>query len=337
MVSAICRPDSPSLCSLSNRGVRVIVISILNSNVQLLWRSCECAVAEVDCGRITPSPEAIRTAVNDSLASSVGPSVASPSLIILDSAERRVGRGLAARRVLAGYARRFGGSHRQPQTARCCMALGSGLAGDASSDLAAQPVRHTHPYAASSRRDRCRPAVEGIDVDLLDQVMALTYGHPLATSLLIDVIRRAGAGAEVPRALADQPDLVAALLQRLVDLVPSSHQRAALQVSAHAQVTTEPVLCAALPSSDAAEVSELWDWLRGPTFMEEAHAGIRPHELARDVLQADLRWRDPDAYADIHRRLRGYLVDKIRTELAIRSACTWPQPSCSSFIMIIRW
>ena len=42
--------------------------------------------------------------------------------------------------------------------------------------------------------------------------------------------------------------------------------------------------------------------------------GIRPHELARDVLQADLRWRDPDAYADIHRRLRGYLVDKIRTE-----------------------
>jgi len=144
--------------------------------------------------------------------------------------------------------------------------------------------------------------------------MALTYGHPLATSLLIDVIRRAGAGAEVPRALADQPDLVAALLQRLVGLVPSSHQRAALQVSAHAQVTTEPVLCAALPSSDAAEVSELWDWLRGPTFMEEAHAGIRPHELARDVLQADLRWRDPDAYADIHRRLRGYLVDKIRTE-----------------------
>jgi len=65
--------------------------------------------------------------------------------------------------------------------------------------------------------------------------------------------------------------LVAALLQRLVDLVPSSHQRAALQVSAHAQVTTEPVLRAALPSSDAAEVSELWDWLRGPTFMEEAH------------------------------------------------------------------
>jgi hypothetical protein len=31
-------------------------------------------------------------------------------------------------------------------------------------------------------------------------------------------------------------------------------------------------------------------------------------------LQADLRWRDLDAYADIHRRLRRYPIDKIRTQ-----------------------
>ena len=186
LAAARSGPDMPNLFSaLWVYGPGGIGKSSLLATYAHAARGAGFAVAEVDCGRITPSPEAIRTAVNDSLASSVGPSVASPSLIILDSAERRVGRGLAARRVLAGCARRFGGSHRQPQTARCCMALGSGLARDASSDLAAQPVRHTHPYAASSRRDRCRPAVEGIDVDLLDQVMALTYGHPLATSLLI--------------------------------------------------------------------------------------------------------------------------------------------------------
>jgi hypothetical protein len=154
--------------------------------------------------------------------------------------------------------------------------------------------------------------VEGLDVGLLDQVMALTYGHPLAASLLIDVIRRRGDGAQVPRTLADQPDLVAALLQRLVDLVPTSYHRAALQVSAHARVTTEPVLRAVLTPSDTQDPSELWDWLRALTFMEETHDGIRPHELARDVLEADMRWRDPDAYADIHRRLRSYLVDKVR-------------------------
>ena len=36
--------------------------------------------------------------------------------------------------------------------------------------------------------------------------------------------------------------------------------------------------------------------------------------MARDVLEADLRWRDPEAYADIHRRLRAYLVDNIRSQ-----------------------
>jgi hypothetical protein len=142
--------------------------------------------------------------------------------------------------------------------------------------------------------------------------MALTYGHPLAASLLIDVIHRAGHEAQVPQTLADQPDLVAALLHRLVDLVPSSHHRAALQISAHARVTTEPVLRAVLSSSNAQDVSELWDWLRALTFMEETHDGIRPHELARDVLEADLRWRDPDSYAGIHRRLRSHVVDKVR-------------------------
>jgi hypothetical protein len=152
-------------------------------------------------------------------------------------------------------------------------------------------------------------------VDLLDQVMALTYGHPLAASLLIDIIRRSHSGAEVPTALAAHPDLVAALLHRLVDLVPSSKHRAALQVSAHARVTTEPVLRAGLASSAGQHVSEFWDWLRDLTFIEDDHDGIRPHDLARDVLEADLRWRDPDAYADIHRRLRGYLVDKIRSHV----------------------
>jgi hypothetical protein len=255
--------------------------------------------------RITPSPEAIRTAVNDSLGSAAGPG-ASPSLIIIDSAERL---GLAEDWLRDEFL--------PTVPVDSVVIIASRRPPDAAwfSDPGWRDMlRVVLLCNLSAAHIRTLLAVEGIDVDLLDQVMALTYGHPLATSLLIDVIRRAGAGAEVPRALADQPDLVAALLQRLVDFDPSSHQRAALQVSAHAQVTTEPVLRAALPSSDAAEVSELWDWLRGLTFMEEAHVGMRPHELARDVLQADLRWRDPDAYADIHRRLRGYLVDRIRAQ-----------------------
>ena len=49
--------------------------------------------------------------------------------------------------------------------------------------------------------------------------------------------------------------------------------------------------------------------------MEEAEAALFPHDVARDVVEADLRRRDPDTYADIHRRLRGYFVvaDAVRT------------------------
>ena len=154
--------------------------------------------------------------------------------------------------------------------------------------------------------------VERIPGALLEQVMALTHGHPLAVSLLIDAVHRSGSGSDLPTTLGELPDLVAALLRRLVDEAPSARHRAALQVSAHAAVTTEPMLRAVLPDCDAEEVSELWDWLRDLTIMEDDQAGIRPHEVARDILEADLRWRDPHAYADIHRRVRGHVVDQLR-------------------------
>jgi hypothetical protein len=38
--------------------------------------------------------------------------------------------------------------------------------------------------------------------------MALTRGHPLAVSLLIDAVRRSGPEADVPATLRDLPDVV---------------------------------------------------------------------------------------------------------------------------------
>jgi hypothetical protein len=141
--------------------------------------------------------------------------------------------------------------------------------------------------------------------------MALTHGHPLAVSLLIDAVRRSGPGIDVPESLQDLPDVVTTLLNRVVEHAPTNRHRAALQISAHASVTAEPLLRAALPA-EPEEASELWEWLRGLTIMEESQVGVFPHDVARDVLEADLRRRDPDTYADIHRRLRGYLVDQVK-------------------------
>ena len=36
----------------------------------------------------------------------------------------------------------------------------------------------------------------------------------------------------------------------------------------------------------------LFEWLRGLSFVESGADGLFPHDLARDVLDADLRWRD---------------------------------------------
>lgn len=150
--------------------------------------------------------------------------------------------------------------------------------------------------------------IEGLPDALHEQVLTLTHGHPLTLSLLVDAILR-DAGQEMPQVLADAPDLVRALLGQIVDEAPSPRHRKALEVCAHARFTTEDVLRVTLGGQDS---HELFDWLRTLSFVEEGAYGLSPHDVARDVLEADLRWRDREDYADLHRRIRRYMVERIR-------------------------
>ncbi|MFD6396526.1 ATP-binding protein [Nocardia sp. NPDC060249] len=137
-----------------------------------------------------------------------------------------------------------------------------------------------------------------------ERMLALTHGHPLALSLLVDVL--AQTAGELPAALVEAPDAVRALLARFVDSVPSKRHRAALEVCAHVRFTTEALLRAALGESDCADVFE---WLCELAIIEPGPLGLAPHEIARDVLDADLRWRDPESYLDVHRRVRAHLIE----------------------------
>ena len=131
----------------------------------------------------------------------------------------------------------------------------------------------------------------GVDPALHGRLVEVSHGHPLGLSLLVDVVGRGG------EATLDQaPDLVGALVRRFVDVVPSGRRRGALEVCALARVTTEALLRDALALEDA---QELFAWLRELSFVEAGPDGLRPHDLARDVLDADLRWRDPDGYKDV--------------------------------------
>jgi hypothetical protein len=149
----------------------------------------------------------------------------------------------------------------------------------------------------------------GVDASVHERLMQLSHGHPLALSLFADVVLRGGEPTMDPMA----PDLVGTLVRRFVDVIPVGPRRGALEVSALARVTTEPLLRDALALDDA---HELFAWLRDLSFVEAGPDGLFPHELARDVLDADLRWRDPDGHKDLFRRVRRHTYAALKSSRA---------------------
>jgi hypothetical protein len=152
-------------------------------------------------------------------------------------------------------------------------------------------------------------SARGVPEEAHARALAFTGGHPLALCLVAELVRARGDPDAVLRPGA--PDVVRALLERFVDDVPSPRHRAALEVCAHVRVTTESLLRAVLDDP----AGELFGWLRGRSFVEEGTEGLFPHDLAREVLDAELRWRDPDRYVALHRRIRDYLAPRLRLRL----------------------
>jgi hypothetical protein len=137
-------------------------------------------------------------------------------------------------------------------------------------------------------------------------VLDFTRGHPLALSLVADVIDQRQDQQFVPE---EAPDTIKTLLERFVQKVPSPAHRTALEASALLHVTTEPVLAELLQVGDA---HELFEWLRSLSFIEYGKDGLFPHDLVRDVLATELRWRNPDWYAELHHRARAYYVKRMQ-------------------------
>jgi hypothetical protein len=145
----------------------------------------------------------------------------------------------------------------------------------------------------------------GVDNARHQRLVEITHGHPLGLSLLADVVVRGGEAAADPLT----PDLVGTLLRRFVEVVPSALHRRALEVCALARVTTEALLREVLRLEDA---HELFAWLRELSFVESGPEGLFPHDLARDALEADLRWRDPEAYKQVFRGVRAHIHGRLK-------------------------
>jgi hypothetical protein len=138
------------------------------------------------------------------------------------------------------------------------------------------------------------------------RILSFTCGHPLALSLAADTF------AQNPGACSFQPeealDVVRTLLARFLEEVPGPTHRAALEVCSIVRSTTESLLSAALQLPEA---PQLFDWLAGLSCIECGPQGLFPHDLVREAVVADLRWRNPVRYAELRRRVRSYYADRL--------------------------
>ena len=149
----------------------------------------------------------------------------------------------------------------------------------------------------------------GVAPDLRDRAVELTHGHPLALSLLVDVLsQRDAAGAGAPLDLGAVPDVVEGLVASFVAEAPSPRHRMALDVAAHARFVTEGLMRDAMGEDEG---EAMFAWLRGLSFVEAGPRGLVLHDLARDVIGADLRWRDRAAYREVHRLVRCNVVERL--------------------------
>lgn len=141
-----------------------------------------------------------------------------------------------------------------------------------------------------------------VPLDQHRRILDFTHGHPLALSLLGDTFAQTTKLQFQP---TETPDIITALLERFIEHVPSPAHRAALEACAMVRIMTEPLLAEMV---DYPNIHEIFSWLRTLTFVEVERRGLFPHDLARDALCLELRWRNPDRYAELHSRARRYYM-----------------------------
>jgi hypothetical protein len=145
----------------------------------------------------------------------------------------------------------------------------------------------------------------GVAAAARERLLLLGRGHPLALALLADLARN----GTVPDRLADVPDLIAALVESLMREAPSDAHLAGLATCAKVWLTTEDLLSETVGAAAPA----VFVWLQHRPFVVSRPRGLTPHDLTRDVLDAEFERRSPQRYRALHRIIHDHVVSGIRT------------------------
>jgi hypothetical protein len=145
----------------------------------------------------------------------------------------------------------------------------------------------------------------GVTPPVRERLLRLGQGHPLALALLAD----AAATGTVPERLADAPDLIAALMESLLREAPSDAHMVGLATCAKVWLTTEDLL----RDTVGPTAPEVFAWLRRRPFVVSRPRGLTPHDLTREVLDAEFERRSPQRYRALHRVIHDHVLAGIRT------------------------
>ena len=148
--------------------------------------------------------------------------------------------------------------------------------------------------------------LRGVPDERHAELLASTYGHPLALTLVADTALQSG--DQTPLDPARPADVLRILLDRFLDRSPDDQHRLALCATAHARVINEARLRELL---DADLAPAIYRWLSGLSFAERGTEGVFLHELAAECVDSELRARDPAQYTELHLRLRASFVQTV--------------------------
>jgi hypothetical protein len=161
--------------------------------------------------------------------------------------------------------------------------------------------------------------IRGVPESHRRAVLDFAGGNPLVLSLAAEAAVRQGQAQAAYLAAGWTPshEVIGTLVTRLIGDAPSPAHRYALDVCAQAHTTTESMLRTVLSNTDAdragTDIDAIFAWLRDLPFMESGPHGLYPHDVVRDILDADLRWRDPARHRNARDKILTHIDDRLQS------------------------
>ncbi|MGI5198277.1 AAA family ATPase [Streptomyces sp. CA-288835] len=170
---------------------------------------------------------------------------------------------------------------------------------DALAVMELRPLDEEHAHVLLERHE--------VPVALREKIFAFAGGHPLALRIAASLVT---AHSDAPADWGPDSHIIGELLASLVGTLPTEQHRTALETAAHVMTLNRSLLGAVMGQDSA---GPMFDWLCELPFTELGPRGLSVHDLAAEVLDRDLRWRDPEGYELMHHKVGRFLLNRTRT------------------------